>query len=215
MQRPARLAGAVGHRATGRVGLLGGSFNPAHRGHRHISVEALRRLGLDEVWWLVSPQNPLKASDGMAALPDRMARARAVATHPRIRITDIERYFGTRYTVDTVAALRRRFPAVDFVWLMGADILIQMPRWSRWPRLFATVPVAVFARPTYFSKAMAGKAAHRFRQDRVPLSAAGELAGQVPPAWTFIPIPHDDTSATEIRARLSTWPPAPSGGQRP
>ncbi|MFN4090594.1 MAG: nicotinate-nucleotide adenylyltransferase [Alphaproteobacteria bacterium] len=205
--RPARLSGVVGHRETGRVGLLGGSFNPAHRGHRHISVEALRRLRLDEIWWLVSPQNPLKASDGMAALDARMARARAVAAHPRIRVTDAERHFGTRYTVDTVAALRRRFPRVRFVWLMGADIMIQMPRWSRWPRLFGSLPVAVFARPNYISRAMAGKAAHRFRRDRVPLSGAGGLAGHPPPAWTFIPIPLDDTSATDIRTRLVCWPP--------
>lgn len=167
------------------------------------------------MWWLVSPQNPLKASDGMAALPDRLDRARSVAAHPRIRVTDIERHFGTRYTIDTMTALRRRFPTVDFVWLMGADIMIQMPRWRRWPQLFGSVPVAVFARPSYFSRAMAGKVAHRFRKERVPLPDAGELAGHEPPAWTFIPIPHDQTSATEIRARLSSWPPAPSGGQTP
>ena len=214
MQRPARLSGVVGHRATGRIGLLGGSFNPAHRGHRHVSLEALRRLRLDEIWWLVSPQNPLKAADGMASLPARLQRAARVAAHPRIRVTDLERHFGTRYTVDTVTALRRRFPGLSFVWLMGADIMIQMPRWSRWPQLFRMVPVAVFARPTYFSRAMAGKVAHRFRQDRVPLSGAGDLAGRVPPAWTFIPIPHDNTSATDIRARLSCWPPATAGGSR-
>ncbi|MBV9833149.1 MAG: nicotinate-nicotinamide nucleotide adenylyltransferase, partial [Alphaproteobacteria bacterium] len=113
-----------------RIGLLGGSFNPAHEGHVHISLEALKRLDLDEVWWLVSPQNPLKAANGMASLADRMEGARSVtATHPRLRVTDLERKLGTRYTIDTVRALRRRHPHARFVWLMGADNLRQLPRW--------------------------------------------------------------------------------------
>lgn len=122
-------------------------------------------------------------------------------------MTDLETKLRTRFTVDTVAALRRRFPRIRFVWLMGADIMIQMPRWRRWPQFFASIPVAVFARPDYVFSAMAGKVAHRFRQDRVPHWNARHLADYEPPAWTFIPIPLDSTSATEIRARPSSWPP--------
>lgn len=126
-----------------RVGLLGGSFNPAHDGHRYISRLALKLLGLDEVWWLVSPQNPLKPAAGMASLGDRLARAQAVADHPRIRVTDLERLLGTRYTADTLAALHRCFPRTRFVWLMGADNLLQVPRWQRWTEIFETTPVAL------------------------------------------------------------------------
>jgi len=183
-----------------RVGLLGGSFNPAHPGHRHISLAALQRLGLDEVWWLVSPQNPLKASAGMAPLADRLAGARAAARHPRIRVLDIERDLGTRYTADTLAALGQRFPGVRFVWLMGADILIELPRWVRWTEIFHRVPVAVFARPTYLLKAMAGRAAKRFAQYRVDPARGRALPDLSPPAWAYFPIRKHRASATAIRA---------------
>ena len=122
--QPARVRLAP---AAGRIGLLGGSFNPAHAGHRHISLEALKRLRLDRVWWLVSPQNPLKEKDGMAPLAEREAVAAAVADHPRIAVSSLETGLGTRYTIDTVQALKQRFPAADFVWLMGADNLRQLP----------------------------------------------------------------------------------------
>ena len=144
-----------------RVGLLGGSFNPAHDGHRHISLLALRRLGLDQVWWLVSPQNPLKSTAGMAPLAERMAGARAAARHPAIKVTDIERRLGTRFTADTLVRLRRRFPDLGFVWLMGADNLVQVPKWQRWTEIFTCMPVAVFDRPSYSYAALAGKAATR------------------------------------------------------
>jgi len=182
-----------------RIGLLGGSFNPAHSGHRHISLEALKRLDLDAVWWLVSPQNPLKGKRGMAAFARRLAAAAALADHPRIEVLDLEARLGTRYTVDTLAALRRRFPHARFVWLMGADILIQLRRWKRWPVMFDRVPVAVFARPSYCQRALAAAAVQRFRRHRVAPGAARQLASMVPPAWTFLPVRLDPSSATAIR----------------
>jgi nicotinate-nucleotide adenylyltransferase len=130
-----------------RIGILGGSFNPAHSGHRHISLVALDQLQLDQLWWLVSPLNPLKSSAGMAPLERRLARARAVARHPRIRVTALESELGTRFAVDTVAALQRRFPQHQFVWLAGGDIVAELHRWRRWRDFLRAVPVAVVPRP--------------------------------------------------------------------
>ncbi|UCH72641.1 MAG: nicotinate-nucleotide adenylyltransferase [Rhodospirillales bacterium] len=182
-----------------RIGLLGGSFNPAHAGHLHISEVALRRLGLDEVWWLVSPQNPLKSEAGMAPLPDRLAAAQRRAEGRRIRVTGIEMHLGTRYTVDTVAALRRRWPRARFVWLIGADNLVELPRWHRWPELFRRVPIAVFARRPYSLRALSGVAAQRFVRSRLREMAAGVLAGRKPPAWVFLHCRAHPASATAIR----------------
>jgi nicotinate-nucleotide adenylyltransferase len=184
-----------------RIGLLGGSFNPAHAAHRQISLMALARLGLDEVWWLVSPQNPLKPAAGMASLPERLAEARRVARHPRIRVTGIEARLGTAYTADTITALKRRFPALNFIWLMGADNLIQIDRWQHWQRIFNAVPVAVFARPSYCFRALAAKAAHRFAKARVAESRARGLAGRQPPAWVFVHGRLNPLSASAIRAK--------------
>lgn len=195
-----------GHRLRRRVGLFGGSFNPAHDGHRHVSVTALRRLALDEVWWLVSPQNPLKPARGMAPLAARLAGARAVARHPRIRVTAIEAALGTRYTADTLDALARRFPNLRFVWLMGADNLAQMPRWQRWRRIFDTVPIAVFDRSPYSYKALAGTAARRFAHRRLPERQAGVLAETQPPAWVFLHTRLHPASATVIRSRTVAAP---------
>jgi nicotinate-nucleotide adenylyltransferase len=190
-----------GDRRRIRVGILGGSFNPAHEGHLHISLEAFRRLGLDEVWWMVSPQNPLKARKGMAAFAHRMESARRLAAHPRIRVTDIERFLGSSFTADSLVALRRRFPRIEFVWLMGADNLIQIPHWKRWERIFETVTVAVFDRAPYSYSALTGMAARRFASARLPERGARGLAGREPPAWVFLPIRLHAASATEIRAR--------------
>ncbi|HSK38273.1 MAG TPA: nicotinate-nucleotide adenylyltransferase [Arenibaculum sp.] len=184
-----------------RVGLLGGSFNPAHDGHRHVSLEALRRLGLDAVWWLVSPQNPLKPSAGMAPLRERLTAARRIARHPRIVPTDIERALGTVYTAETLAELHRRFPKTRFVWLMGADNLIQVPKWHDWTEIFTTTPIAVFNRPPYSVRALNGIAAQRFRGRRIGEACAGSLAGIEPPAWVFVANPMHPASATEIRRR--------------
>lgn len=186
------------------IGLLGGSFNPAHEGHLHISREALKRLRLHEVWWLVSPQNPLKDRDGMAPLDERMASARRVsAADRRIRPTDIEVTLGTTYTAETLAKLLRRRGDLQFVWLMGSDNLIQIPRWRDWTEIFMLVPIAVFTRPTYDSRALSGKAAQRYRRCRLPQSAAGRLARSRPPVWSFVSFRRHPASATAIRGRKS------------
>ena len=182
------------------MGLLGGSFNPAHDGHLYISQLALDRLGLDEVWWLVSPQNPLKPAAGMAPFAERMKSARTVGGHPKIRVSDIERSLGTRYTIDTLKALKIRYPGVRFVWLMGADNLLQMPRWEGWRAIFRAVPIAVFARPSYSFRARSGRAARRFRRHRIPALRASGLADMRPPAWVFLRHTPHGASASRIRA---------------
>ena len=183
-----------------RIGLLGGSFNPAHEGHRDISLAALAYLDLDEVWWLVSPQNPLKPADGMASFAERMASARAMAHHPRIRVTDIEQRLGTRYTADTLRKLVMRFPSYRFVWLMGADNLAQIASWRDWTKIFHLTPIAVFDRPTYTNKALNSLAARRFRRSRRREAALKTLAATPAPAWVFVHHRLNPISATQIRA---------------
>lgn len=185
--------------AARKVGILGGSFNPAHEGHLHISRVALARLDLDQVWWMVSPQNPLKPVKGMGRLAERLAAARRLAADPRIRVTGIEETLGTRYTVDTLRALRVRFPRTRFVWIMGADNLIQIVRWKRWQSIFHIVPIAVFARPSYSLKALSDTAAQRFRHARLRQEQASVLVSQRPPAWAFVNMPQNAASATRIR----------------
>jgi nicotinate (nicotinamide) nucleotide adenylyltransferase/ribosome silencing factor RsfS/YbeB/iojap len=203
------MAGLFGipHR---RIGLLGGSFNPAHGGHLHISRLALTRLDLDEVWWLVSPQNPLKPAAGMASFAERLAGATAVAkAEPRIKVNGIEAALGTTYTCDTIATLQRRFPRTRFVFLLGADNLVQLPRWRRWEEIVARIPLAVFDRPQTALAALAGKAALRFARARVPASAARALAEMEPPAWAFFHTRLDPRSATAIRQRPAQPPRKP------
>jgi nicotinate-nucleotide adenylyltransferase len=183
------------------IGLLGGSFNPAHEGHRQISLLALKRLRLDEVWWLVSPQNPLKTPAGMAPLAERLQGARAVARHPRFKVTGIEAELATSYTAETLRRLQRRMPRARFIWLMGADNLAQVHQWKDWQQIFHTVPVAILARPTYCLRALAGTAAHRFARNRLPESAGGVLRRRRPPAWVFLVGPLNPLSATAIRAK--------------
>jgi nicotinate-nucleotide adenylyltransferase len=199
--RPPRptLLPRFGDRRTLRIGLLGGSFNPAHDGHLHIARTALKRLRLDQVWLLVSPGNPLKPAAGMAPLPERLASARRIADGRRIVATDIERHLGTRYTADTLAALRRRFPRVRFVWLMGADNLVQLPRWRRWLRIVAAAPFAVMPRPTYNHAALAALAARRLRRRRIAPQRAAALAALPAPAWIFLPMRQNASSATRLR----------------
>jgi nicotinate-nucleotide adenylyltransferase len=160
---------------------------------------AIRALRLDAVWWLVSPQNPLKQASDMAPLSHRLSQARATARHPRIEVTGLEANLGTRYTVDTVAALQKRFPTTRFVWLMGADNLIQIPRWARWTELFERVPVAVFTRPSYSLRAAASLAAQRYAGARLRMEASGCLATSRPPAWVFFHVRRHLASATAIR----------------
>jgi len=184
-----------------RVGLLGGSFNPAHAGHLHVSEVGLEMLGLDYVWWLVSPQNPLKPVTGMAPFDKRLAQARALAAHPRIRVTGIERELGTQFTVDTIAALKRRFPQMRFVWLMGSDNLADFQRWRRWPEIAAMLPIAVVVRPGSTLAPLYAKAAQRLAHAR--LSDGRHIADASPPAFTIIDAPRNALSATAIRKRLS------------
>ena len=186
-----------------RIGILGGSFNPAHRGHLDISLKALRQLGLDQVWWLVSPQNPLKPADGMAPFAERLAAARRLARNPRIRVTDLEQRLGSRYTAESLKLLRRRFPETRFVWLMGADNLAQIAQWRDWQQIFHLVPIAVFARPSYCFRALAAKAARRFARYRLTEGAGRRLATSEPPAWLFVHGRLNPISATEIRRRRS------------
>jgi len=189
-----------------RIGLLGGSFNPAHDGHMHLSRLAFRHLRLDRIWWLVSPQNPLKPAVGMASLKDRMKKAQDVASHPHISVTDIETKLKTQYTSDTLLALKKKFPGGRFVWLMGADNLAQIDQWHNWQSIFMTVPVAIFARPTYSLRAENAKAVRRFSRSRVDRSNAKQLADMKPPAWAFLKTPLSSISATEIRSRYqSGW----------
>lgn len=182
-----------------RIGLLGGSFNPAHDGHRHISLEALKRLDLHQVWWLVSPQNPLKARRGMAPLAERVAAAAAVARHPRIVVTDLEAACGTRFTADTLGVLRHRFSQTRFVWMMGADNLAQVDRWDRWTQIFHTMPVAVFDRPSYSLAALRSPAARRFGGNRLLTPRSRRLSEEIAPAWAFFEIRRHPLSATALR----------------
>ena len=190
------------------VGLLGGSFNPAHDGHRHIALTALAGLGLDEIWWLVSPQNPLKTDDGMMPLADRLASAARMARHPAMRATGLEADLGTAYTADTLERIKALYPRNRFVWIMGADNLVQIPRWKNWPKIFHSIPVAVFARPSYSACALSGVAAQRFARRRVPENRARCLARCAPPAWTFFHCRLHDASASAIRARMAASPEA-------
>ncbi len=188
-----------------RIGLLGGSFNPAHQGHLAISLAALDVLKLDRIVWLVSPQNPLKAAGDMADRASRIEEARKIAAHPKITISDFEAREGLIYTAHTIARLKRRYPRTRFVLLIGADNLAQLSRWRNWTRIFETIPIAVLARPGYDRSALAAKAAHRYARARLPLRAAATLATRKPPAWVFISTTHRDESASAIRAR-GEWP---------
>jgi len=186
-----------------RIGLLGGSFNPAHEGHRYISSFALRKLRLHEVWWLVSPQNPLKPAADMAPLATRLQRARQVAGHPRIRVLALEARLGTRYTVDTLTYLRALLSDSHLVWMMGADAFLQLPEWRDWERIFDLVPVAIFGRPSYSLRVTAAKAAYRFADARIDQTQASVLPLREPPAWVFFRSTRHPASATRIRQEFA------------
>jgi nicotinate-nucleotide adenylyltransferase len=188
-----------------RTGLFGGSFNPAHRGHRRVSAAAIRALGLDELWWMVSPGNPLKPAAGMAPLPPRLASARKMARGLPIRTTAIEAELGTRYTVDTVAALLRRYTDRRFVWMMGADNLAQFHRWRHWRKLAQSIPIAVVSRPGYDDDAHAARAMGWLRRYVRPADQARLWTEWRPPALVFLRLPLDPSSATAIRAAEPDW----------
>lgn len=182
------------------VGLLGGSFDPAHDGHAHITREALRRFGLDQVWWLVSPGNPLKARPP-APMALRLAQARGVMRHPRVRITDLEAHLGTRHTAATLRKLKAIYPGVRFVWLMGADNLAGFHRWDRWETIMHMVPVGVLARPGSGLKARRSMAAQVYDRERASLGAANRLGRMAPPVWVMADVPLNGASSSAIRAR--------------
>jgi nicotinate-nucleotide adenylyltransferase len=183
-----------------RIGLLGGSFNPAHDGHVHVSRAALKALRLDYVWWLVSPQNPLKPKKGMESFAKRLEAARGLAgRHPRMIATGIEDELKTRFTIDSLRVLKRRFPETRFVWLMGSDNLVQIPHWRRWQAIFAEVPIAVVARPGSALAARGSKAANRFKGAACRPDFA--FADRNPPAWTVIEVKRNPASGTKLRAR--------------
>lgn len=189
-----------------RIGILGGSFNPAHVGHRHISVEAMRALGLDEVWWLVSLGNPLKeGAKDMAPFEARLASARDAAKGTRIRVSDFEQRRGTRYTIDTVRKLKVDYPRHDFIWLLGSDTLPNFHKWRGWRDLAREVPIAVIRRPGYDSAAHAARAMGWLRRFVHPSSQARYWTDWSAPAIIFLRLPPDTTSATAIRTRNPNW----------
>ena len=194
------------------VGLFGGSFNPAHDGHAHVAETAMRRLGLDRVVWLVSPQNPLKDAGDSAPLEERMASARVAAGHaasgPSMIVSDVESRIGTRWTVDTLRALTARHPGVRFVWLMGSDNLADFHRWRGWTDVMRLMPVAVVARPGSLLDSRTAPAAARFAGARVPAARARLLAAMPAPAWTYLTAPLNHRSSTTIRAQRSFESPA-------
>lgn len=180
------------------VGLLGGSFNPAHAGHLHISREAKRRLCIDHIWWLVSPQNPLKSSVDMAPLKARLLQSQTIAAPaPFIRVLAPEAEFGSNYSYDTVRRLQKLYPYIDFIWIMGADNLVEFHRWYRWSAFFTRLPIAVFDRAPYTLKAFSSKAALRFIKQYV--APKHRLRFGAPPTWTFIRMKPHPASSTALR----------------
>ncbi len=187
------------------TGLLGGSFNPAHGGHRAISLNAIDALGLDELWWLVSPGNPLKPKAGMASLPARLASAQRMAKRAPIRATGIEAELGTRYTIDTLKKLVRRYPNRQFIWIMGADNLVQLPQWRDWRGIARLMPIAVIARPGYNDRAHARRAMGWLRRFVRPVDQKLHWTDWRPPALVFLRFSPDVRSATAIRQANPRW----------
>ncbi|MDJ0643401.1 MAG: nicotinate-nucleotide adenylyltransferase [Erythrobacter sp.] len=188
-----------------RTGILGGSFNPAHGGHRRITQFAIQSLGLDQAWWLVSPGNPLKPRKGMAPLTARLKSAEMHARRARILPTAIERQLRTRYTVDTLRALQQRYPKREFVWLMGSDNLAQFHRWKHWRTIARTMPIAVIARPGYNEEAMTSPAMAWFRRHRVSAASFRKRGQWSAPALVFMRFDPDPRSATAIRRERADW----------
>lgn len=195
------LRSAIPYARPGQVvGLFGGSFDPPHQGHVHVTLEAMKAFGLDRVWWLVSPGNPLK-SRGPAPIDQRVEAARSIMQHPKVEVTDIEDLTSTRATADTLAALRRLYPQVRFVWLMGADNLAQFHKWKDWRLIMDTVPVGVVARPGDRISARMSPAARVYAKYRIDGTARHLLGRADAPAWCFVNVPMVDVSSTQIRSK--------------
>jgi nicotinate-nucleotide adenylyltransferase len=178
---------------------MGGSFNPPHDGHRIAAEAAMKRLRLDQLWWLVTPGNPLKSRDGLSSLEGRMKLVEVFARGPRMKITSFERELGTRYTAGTLAFLKSRFPGVHFVWIMGADNLASFDRWQHWREIAATMPIAVVDRPGWRHAGLASPAARALERFRIPESEAALLPGRKPPAWALLTIRLSALSSTALR----------------
>jgi nicotinate-nucleotide adenylyltransferase len=184
-----------------RIGLFGGSFNPPHGGHRAVALYALKRLDLDWIWWLVSPQNPLKDADGYRDYDERLKVTRQVARHPRFIVTDLEQQLDTRATAATLAALEPFMRRGRFVWIMGADSFANLHHWNDWTDIPETIPLAILARPGFSMRALESPAALRYDGRRIASAKSRQLPGSPPPAWCFIPMPLRAESSTAIRRR--------------
>ncbi|MCP5382382.1 MAG: nicotinate-nucleotide adenylyltransferase [Kordiimonadaceae bacterium] len=185
-----------------KIGLLGGSFNPAHEGHLEISLAALEFLKLDYVWWLVSPGNPLKADSQMTPFEVRFASARDIVTDERIIVSDLEKKIGTRYTIDTLEKMKKMWPDHHFVWLMGADNLIQFDKWKDWRKIADTVPFAIFNRPSYSKESLMSIAAMELAKFHIKKDEAHILHRLKPPAWIYYELSDNPMSSTEIRRNI-------------
>jgi nicotinate-nucleotide adenylyltransferase len=189
-----------------RIGLFGGSFNPAHEGHRMVALYALKRLQLDWVWWLVSPQNPLKDTKETGEYAARLAFTKTIAKYPRFKVTDLEKQIRSHNTAQTLAALQQAMAHAHFVWIMGADSFGDLDRWHDWTRIMETLPIAVLARPGYSVRALGGQAANRYRKYRLSNEQSGLLAKRKAPAWVFISMPLRPESSSEIRKAFKAVP---------
>ncbi|CAA2136681.1 Nicotinate-nucleotide adenylyltransferase [Hyphomicrobium sp. ghe19] len=185
-----------------RIGVMGGTFNPPHDGHRIAAEAAMKRLKLDQVWWLITPGNPLKSPNGLSPLADRMGLVRKFAHGPKMKITGFERELGTRYTAGTLSFLKRRYPAVRFVWIMGADNLAYFDRWQHWRHIAEIMPIAIVDRPNWRHAALSSPAARALERYRVPESEAATLADRHPPAWMLLTIRLSGLSSTALRKAI-------------
>ncbi|HUR42835.1 MAG TPA: nicotinate-nucleotide adenylyltransferase [Aestuariivirga sp.] len=184
-----------------RIGLFGGSFNPAHRGHYMVALYAMKRLQLDWVWWLVSPQNPLKDPTETGEYATRLAATRAIACHPRFIVSDLEWQIGSRTTAETLDRLQPVLRRGRFVWIMGADSFADLHHWNDWTEIPGALPIAILARPGYSIRALAGRAAIYYDRERVPACFPAQLPDRIPPAWSFLPMQLRPESSTAIRMR--------------
>ena len=185
-----------------RIGLFGGSFNPAHAGHRMVALYALKRLQLDWVWWLVSPQNPLKDIRETGEYETRLAQTKTIAKHPRFKVTSLEKQIHSRNTAQTLDALKQAMSQAHFVWIMGADSFRDLDKWHDWNHIIKTLPIAVLARPGYSLRALGGQASLRYANTRVSNEQSGLLAKRAAPAWVFISMPLRPESSTAIRQNV-------------
>lgn len=182
-----------------RIGLFGGSFNPPHQGHLHASLTAIKKLQLDQIWWLVTPGNPLKQQNNLAGLTERILKCQRIATHPDIRVTAFEASYNFRYSADTISLLKRRRPAANFVWVMGADNLANFHKWDRWRDIVQLMPLAIIDRPNSTTSPNSTSATHFLSRYRVDERDSSLLAGGITPAWTFIHGQRSFLSSTQIR----------------